>query len=657
MTDERVIPQPRRRRSSLKRQRRALIIALAVVVVLAVAFALVFYFTSRNVFEDADGTKYYILRREGEWIMEDEEGNRLYQDSDGNYITKIGTIIMVEVESGDYHVVSYVSTSDSETLDFDYVNGEYSILMYPRLQAYDETDRDEYRIQSIEIVNEKDSFGFVLNAENKYELKGYPNVKYNSILFSTLVYCTGTPRVLLRLTPEAVALYGYGEYGLPENDADAKNYFTITSMTGATHKVILGNKIPSGAGYYVRYAGRSSVYILNEMTESDYNATFTKSLLSTIEEYVTPRVVVEMTATNYFDVSNFKLYRMADYAPGTNVSEQKPFVTFYYEPIERRRGTFYSNVPYFGEGDWEGFYINTFRVDDCLLSLQEISASSTVWLDSADKPLTLETFAGEYGVAYAVSYYFNSERYGAEQNYDVKTKVEQQVWISPISDHDTYYIYNEMFDMVVEVSREYLEFVEWSRFEWVDADVFSGHIGYLQKIEALIPGGTTAGITGVNRIEFTLDNSASLTGDNATDKAGNVNTAELKAYAKYGSMQNAAVANVTQVRKLYQSLMYSSLAGNSSLSESVQQSLRDGGDASAKLVLRLTYDIGDEVIVREYRFYDADGGRQYFATVNGNGSFYMQSNRVDKLIRDLGRALVTDEAALAENAIDPLARN
>lgn len=643
---------PRRRRSAFKRQRLILIIALAAVAVLAVAAALIVFFTSRTTFKDVDGAKYYILKRDGVWVMENEDGARIYQDKDDNYITRVGTILMVDSETGEYKVVSYVTVNDTETLDFNYNNGEYDILMYPRLERYHEAELDEYRIASIEICNAQGSFSFVLDSQNNYILKGYPNVKYNEVMLATLAYCTGTPRVMLRITPDVVERYTLKEYGLD----DSSQYYVITSKTGVAHKVIIGDKIPSGEGYYVRYEGRQSVYILYDLSESEYNSTFSATLVDcAVEDYVTPKVMVEMSTNNFFDVADFRLYRMEDYTGG-DIADYDPFVSFYYEPIEKRRGTFYANVPYFATGDFGGYTINTFRADDCLLDLQSLTASKTVWLDSTADPITVEKFRERYGkVAYYVTFDFNTERYGEEKNYAVKSSVEQRILISEMSADGTYFMYNEMFDMVVEVGREYLEFIEWSRYEWINNDIFSGNIGYLKKIEAVIANGTTAGITGVKSMILTYDNSASLSGDNSTDQNGNISSAELKAFAQYGTMTSGTPIDVTQARRLYQSLLYSSLAGPTGLSEEEQERYRQTGDSGAMLVLRLTYDIGGEDKTFVYRFYDiAESARQCFVTVDGNGAFYMEQNRVDKLVRDLGRVLVTNAEDLANNVIDPL---
>ena len=93
-------PRHRKRRSSLKRQRLFTLIALGVVVLLAVAFVIVYHFTSRIVFSDIDGTKYYVVKQDGVYVMEDEDGNLLSVTEDGNFLTAIGTIVMVDADTG-----------------------------------------------------------------------------------------------------------------------------------------------------------------------------------------------------------------------------------------------------------------------------------------------------------------------------------------------------------------------------------------------------------------------------------------------------------------------------------------------------------------------------------------------------------------------------
>ena len=114
MTDQKRLPPPKRsRRSALKRQRMALLIGLGVVALLTVAFILVHIFTSRVLFEDVDGTKYYAVRDNGAYVLENEDGKAMPTNSDGLYITVANTLVNVDADSGKCTVVAVVLTADS----------------------------------------------------------------------------------------------------------------------------------------------------------------------------------------------------------------------------------------------------------------------------------------------------------------------------------------------------------------------------------------------------------------------------------------------------------------------------------------------------------------------------------------------------------------
>ena len=73
------------------------------------------------------------------------------------------------------------------------------------------------------------------------------------------------------------------------------------------------------------------------------------------------------------------------------------------------------------------------------------------------------------------------------------------------------------------------------------------------------------------------------------------------------------------------------------------------------LKITLTFETGEETIVRTYCFYSgtASSGRGAYMTLNGNGNFYMLQGRVDKIINDIGRTLSENEA----DVVNPDAKN
>lgn len=646
MTESKM-PVRAKKRSALRRRRQAVLIGLAAVVLLTVAFIIVWTLTSRTVYKDFDGVKYNIRQKGGVYALFDENGNKVSVNEDGNYVTACNTILSVDSSTGEYQIIAVVPIEGSEKLEFNYYNEAYTVLMYPKL--------DRVNIASIRVVNEKDEFTFVQKSDGTFEMQSYPGYAFDSTKFATLVNLTGYTSTLARLdltdpnVAYGFAANGYAEYGLPETEEEATKYFVITAKDGTTHKVLIGNEIPSGAGYYARYVGRDAVYIMKELTESENNSTFAATLLGTREDFITPLAIVPMGSSTYFDVTDFTLTKFTD-------SGRKQMVKFSYVPIEQRYGTYYASFPYVtdDDGSLAGYQLHSYKADDCLQNLEGMTPLRTVEIQREDEGKTFDetAFADKYGVAYMFSFTYNAER-GDDQT--VKTAYPQIVWVSPMTAQGTYYLYESYnFKMVVEVSRSDLEFLEWSSFEWVSSDVFTGNIAFCNEITIISKTATGAGLCGVTTAKFTLDNSASST----ENKNGNIDSSKLRVFAEYSGdgveATRTELANVSVFRMFYQTLTYSSLEGDvgEGLSAERMDELRAGGDAEADLIIRMKYTVDGKEIERVYRFYHYTE-RQSFMTLNGNGTFRMQRQRTVKILNDLGRLLTDDP----KTVINPTTKN
>ena len=657
MTDQKRIPPPRRRRSHLKRQRIALFVSLGVVALLTVAFILVYIFTSRVLFEDLDGTKYYAVRDDGTFVLEDADGNRMPKNSEGNYITAASTIVALDEESGEARIVAAVLTTGTETTQFNYLTYAYDVLLYPQMEMKGATDAT--CIQSIEIKNEKDSFVFYLNTENQYVIESCPGVQIDEIMLASLAVSTGYTRTLARLdlseeNPDAAGFRenGYAEYGLPDDVDDATTYFVITNKAGERHKVVVGNQVPNEQGYYVRYADRDDVYVLSEGSKTDYSAPFTETFFGKLEDFVTPLAVVPMGETNYFDVQNFKIHQLVGVQDDdwTHASFSQ-VVGFSYIPVELREGTVNATKPYLGVGLTSGYEVNHYNADDCLQNLQMMEPLHVVWLDNGrTDDLDHISFAKRYGCAYTMEFIYVSDRNGEDKDYSPSVTIEQHLWISPRTEDNTYFVYNDLYDMVTEVESIYFEFLEWGEIDWIEKDIFSCNIGYLEQMEMVFGNGVSVDGATVKRVLFELDNSASDQTNSAAN--GTVNTTNLKVLATYKDSTDHIREQVdtTLFRKLHLVLIVSALEGDAPLTEDRLQDYRDSGDSGADLVIRLTVREGDESKTYVYRFYNYTG-RQTYVTVNGEGACYMLHKRMDKLITDAARVL-TGEAINENNSLD-----
>lgn len=672
MMEETKFPTTAPRRSSLKRQRLAVLIILCVVAVLAVAFALVWRFTSRITVEypngdnvvDTDGTRYYAVQKDGVWVMINNHGDICDTTEDGLYKTKDGTLVMIDTEDGTPTVVATVLLSGTEATMLNANDGSYDILLYPMLERED--------IQSIEIKNTKDHFTIECQENGTFIIKGHPQASISDVMLSTLVVITGYTRTVARLdlspeNPDAEGFrqHGYAEYGLPEDPANAENYFVITTKDGTAHKVIIGSIILDDTGYYARYADRDDVYVLSQMQESQFNSTLSGTLLSTKEDFVTPTITATLGESYYFDVTDFTIYKANGGTSSTDLSSFEKLVQFSYSPIKLRENTYYAHMPYAGQGKLEGYAINDTKADICLMSLLDMVPSKAVKLydDDGETDNNLKDFIAKYGLGFAIGFTLNTERAGADSNYKPITEIPHQIWISPMSKTEdgveVYYMFNETYDMVVLMERRFVEFLEWNDYKWVEPGIFEANIIYLKEMDIAIKNGTVfgeneenAGLSGVTNASFDIA---------YVDKDGNAvtsnsNNADIKVFYDYvqngvSSGSNNVFADTLKFKYFYQTLHYSELSDSMPAdSEALQEELKG---TVPDLEITMTFDVGEgKTIKKTYRFYYyTAGARGCYVTINNNGSFYMQQKRVDKIVCDLGRLLAPG------TVIEPTAKN
>ena len=292
-------------------------------------------------------------------------------------------------------------------------------------------------------------------------------------------------------------------------------YYVIEDTKGNTHKVILGNMVPDGSGYYIRYMGghdaasntekgpREAVYtIIREYaTETGYTTAVESTILAPAIDIVQPKIVHTLTATQHFDVTDFtvSVFRGFD---GDGNKMYEDLVCFTYDDLEKRLNTVRQDLVYHFENSealgLTGYEPDTDRIFDVLAALADISAVAsdsespgsispaapyvnTVALispkfnistfDPSDPNLDPEVAESaiklmEYGLFLDSSAEFMISYESDVSGYD--EPVIQTLLISKKTENDSYYVYAPMFGQVVEIGAQYLFFLEWDSFDWVD---------------------------------------------------------------------------------------------------------------------------------------------------------------------------------------------
>ncbi len=489
----------RRRRSVIREQRNAIISLICVIVVLAVAIPLVNkYIINVNTFTDYDGEKYKIKEVGGVYALYDLDGNKMDVTTDGYYVTsKLSTLLEIDPDTGSYEVVAIVDTEEGES-----VGTNQHLLMFNHTSS-DNT-------QSIEVHNQYGTFTFYRDADDNVQIKGYEGTPYSQTMFTSLAVSCGYTLTSMKIEDPIKDEKGeYSEYGLAKatrKDENGNDYeyspawYRMTDINGNSYTVQVGDAIPSGNGYYVRYTARDAVYIMNYSVDgsviSMYDTTQTAENVENIldlpiEEFVSPVVCYPMTLNTYFDVTNFMIVKgdeLAKFEADPNY-QTTPFVCFSFWDMDSRFGTFYHTRAYNLQFP-ENYLMDSNSADAALQSFYTMSFVGVTKLGVTEEDL--KTY-GLDNPAYAIYFEFQD--------------IDHMIYISALTERGTYYMNSAIYDMIVEVPSESLLFLDYKLIDWVDSAYFDMNIAWAKEVTV-----ETADET----YTFTLDNSQSDSMSNPT---------------------------------------------------------------------------------------------------------------------------------------------
>ena len=543
-----------KKKTLMKRRKTAIILAAALTLILAIALFLVLDFANTLTYTDVDDSSYYIRKKNGEYAMFDGEREILpYDDQYECYVTEAGTLVKVNAETGAWKIYAVVDTEAYEVVG---VNSR--ILLFPHVKKAD--------ILSLEVHNSHGTYTFIrynerneADPEGGFVIQASPLTSFSPELFTSLHVGAGYAISLEKLVDPIVDENGnYTEYGLaPEirvRTTDEKGeelaepveyayepaYYILTQTNGTQHKVIIGDPLVTGEGYYAQYVELKNgeenplpgVYVLDLTTG--------QCVTYPIEEYVTPVLSYPMNTNNYYDVENFIIGQLKEDATVEDESPYEPTISFTYLDLEERTGTVKETAPYQFHLDLDGFTPTTESIDACLYTMYSPSFAekSVKILRPSNRDLV------KYGLAAPVlnekgeivknekgeDQYVPFAPYRISFSYDVlddKNKysftVDQTILLSRPEDDElnpdgNYFAYTAFREyvkqsdgtekpilsyssnMIVEVESHCLEFLKWSKKDWVNASYIHSNISFVSKIELTSPDYNAS---------FTLDNSIS----------------------------------------------------------------------------------------------------------------------------------------------------
>lgn len=714
------------KKSSLLTQTRAIIALVVAAVVLVGGLVLTNYIVQIYRYEDADGTVYTIRKKGGSYGLYRKDGSPCDTNDEGYYLTSFGTQLEVDAKSGEYEVYAVVDVEGTEVL-----GNARRVLAFKQL-TYDKSSTTDYSrvIRSIEVHNQQGVLDLYRPDgvdTNRFVIRGHEGTAISDELFAQLSSGCGYTISMQRLENPVRLADGsikYAEYGLAKEtrvktDKDGKpvldengkevtyeytpTWYTVRTLqpdarTGVdSYTMTLGDATISGAGYYARYEGRDTVYILS--------ATNLEVALQPIESLVTGRIVYPMTLNTYFNVRDFVLrtdihydrilLHMAaelagildeidlnkvdlnDLSTLTDAQraalrealdridklDEKQFTEMYdrglelysrkvtafsYVDMEQRENSLYSSYPYrMATAYMAGYRPNADNISKMLQNLYSMSFDAVKVLGPTAEQLQ------EYGLsepAFDISFVY-TDADGVEHG--------NHVTFSAKTAEGKYYAFADDYDMIVEIDESMVPFLSWKDIDWYDRDYFQYNIAHIKEIR--LDGTAIRALdskyrTSAGDVVFRLDNTAS-------DQSGGTNSDKLVSYINGLSMAyEMELIRVTgtpemmtgtdNFRRFVQSLLTASIEGEAGLTAEEMASLRTTDDSDCYLKITFTLDDGQKDPQKAnlvYRFYRISERRCYMTVEtlatpdapsspeNGQGMFCVLRSFCDKLAADVAR--------------------
>ena len=515
-----------RKKSSLLRRRKIIIL---VSVFLAIALGIALYFVNSYVnnvipyVDAADGTTYYIKMVNGSWAMYDKSGNLLpIEEAFGYYVTESGTLVEVRPDTGEYFTRAVPDISDGELTEYE------KVLIFRHIESKE--------IRSIEVHNQVDDFTFCrynieekkLDDKSDLVLRSSPYLTIKQEMLSALRVSAGYALATTRVD-NAKMIDGkldLAEYGLsPEKrtktelDKDGKeitveydytpSYYILTTTSGEQFKMLIGDSLISGGGYYAQYVEmkngvetpRNKLYVLSTSIGA--------SLLAEAKVFITPGIAYPVTQNDYYDVKDFTINKKVD-------GNMQKVVSFSYIDIADRTGTVQGNHPYvFTDERSLSYHPNYNRIDKCLLSFMEptiidiavlapTNAERAKYglmkevLDEEGNPVLSENGLPTY--VYDAPYVVSFKRTAKDDTGNTIDFI-QTIYISEKNERGNYYSYTRLtfpnptentafatkltekiFDMICEVSADTFNFLTYDEYAWTYPFFLETGIRYLTSV-------------------------------------------------------------------------------------------------------------------------------------------------------------------------------
>ncbi len=576
--------EAKQRASLLKRRKIACLCGVLAVIVLLIAMFLVQQLVKITPWTDADGTEYTVRAVDDIYGLYDKDKNKMPLDN-GYYSTVLGTLVEIDEETGEITEIIYlenafVAQGNEEE------GANRRVQIFPHIKKAD--------ILSIDVTNEHGSYTFhrynittgKVDKNADFVIKGSLNTVFDEEKFAELYVDAGYALSLMKLKDPIKDENGqFSEYGLvpatrtrKATDEDGKvltdeqgdpimeeyayvpAYYVITDVNGNRHKIIVGDALLTGSGYYVQYVDMSGSEEIKRDAVYVLDSSLSVSALASIEYYVTPQLTYPMGTMRYLYVEKFTVRHLDESTKGTASPVYEPIVAFSLVDISLRENTLSASFPYYFDDvtfmdeirSMKGYYPHTDNINACLADMYQVEFAGvkklsptkddmvkyglySVVTDSQGQPVLdadgkkQYVPASQYTLSFdhtvddeeddTISYTYSHDILVSEKNEDgnyyvytvITAKVYQKAENGEVKEIERY---TYSYDTISEVAGHSLSFMEWETMDWVSTSFIHYNIAFIDSITL-----------------ETNDYSASFDLDNSQSPTENTSSALLQVHA------------------------------------------------------------------------------------------------------------------------------
>lgn len=457
-------------------------------------------------------------------------------------------------------------------------------------EAYDDTGRyilmfphvEMKNIKSIEVHNSYEDFSAVRDKDGVFYIEEHPQAPIGTEIFTSFAVDAGYTVVNRRVTEKCE---DFSLYGLGENDSPA--YYILTTTEGVSYTVYIGDRIPSGGGFYARVKDRDALYVMSSNISNTVLAPST-ALMSAI-------LGAPLTQNDYSYIDEVILSKNGE-----------PFIYITYTK---------QDLSEFRLSAYEMVYPANYIVNDenyasiMLYSFVTLAGDRVLEVGSPDAFLRdNEAIMAEYG-------FYDIYNMPIELYYSYNDQTSA-IAFAPSGVDGYYFAYSYLYDMIVLIKTETVPYIEWDLLDYVSSALFAEYINEVEEITVdgdLIKNGK---IYDINE-RFTIK---------SVDNGSGTTMLECYAHSTGKKFTGYRPAN-NPVQAFYGTVLMLKMQGYIK-TEGIDVSTLD---EYASMTVKMNN--GDVTVYKFYRYSE----RCYY-TIDGSGEFYMALRDVNKLLIDAVRA-------------------